>query len=203
MKTNYFDTHVYDFRKKGGVHFVWQEIYGWLEQHSGVSYDFNEDISKISGSVAFIEPYDWFVAIDNIFDGLDDAMDVIDDYSRMLPDNFPSKTELKKFISGHVIGRVLEIVNYVKQMMSIEQTEINKYSELMEHVRAMSDLIIMISDYSMEDIIKDDMFEKYDEDNDNVLTDKLNIHKNDMPNIHSVVTTIRDDYFTEDDEDEE
>lgn len=179
---------------------MWQEIYGWLEQHSGVSYDFNEDISRVSGNTAFYEPYDWFVAIDNIFDGLDDAMDVIDDYGRLLPDNFPPKTELKKFISGYVIGRVLEVVNSVKQQMHIDQTEINKYSELMEHVQGISDLIIMISEYDMEDIIKNDMFEKYDEDNGNVLTEKMNIHKNDMTNIHSAVTTIRDDYFTDDED---
>lgn len=172
-----------------------QEIYMWLEQYSGVSYDFNEDISNITGNKAFIDPFEWHISIENILERLNDALSTIDKYHNLLTEDLPNRTDLKKYISGMVLNRILNVLNDIKLQLHIEQSEINSYDELIKQVMVITQLIDMMVDNTLEDIIKNNMFEKYDEENDNVLTDMLNMHKNDVPNIHFTVSSIRQDYF--------
>jgi hypothetical protein len=174
---------------------MFQEAYTWLERYSGVSYDFREDISEISSNVIFIDPFEWMTSFNNILENLSNATDIIDEFGDYLPDELPNKSELKKLIVEDVISKLVNVVNNIKRKLNLEITDFGSYDQLVNQSIALNDLVTMIIQNTMEDIIKKDMFEKYEEENDNSWEDMLNIHKNDLSNMHFTVSSIRQDYF--------
>ena len=52
----------------------------------------------------------------------------------------------------------------------------------------------------IEDIIKDKLFEKYEDENDDAFSELLDLHKNDMTNLWETVRSVVD--YIEDDDDE-
>lgn len=180
------------------------EIYTWMEQYSGVSYDFNDDIKDISGDVIYIEPIVWRIGICDILDNLKDAVEIIDEYGTSAPDDLPSKTEMKKLLTQHIIERLLSIINKIKRQLNIEQVDIERFDVLIKHVELLSRLVEFMIQHSMEDIARHNLFEKFDDDNGNEYSEILNITKGDIANMHIFVTSTREDYFESlDDDDDE
>lgn len=182
---------------------MWQDIYNFLERYSGVSYDFSEELESISGYVAFIEPYQWHVGIMNILDELEDAIDIIDEFGDNLHEEMPNKKDLKKLLASYVLGKLVDNINYIKRNLNIDTTDICTYDDLENQIGVLGDLIDMLVSNSLDDILKHDLFTKYEEDEDGGgLVDVLGIHKNDMPSLSFIVTSIRENYFEslEDDE---
>lgn len=171
------------------------KIHAWLEQHSGVSYEFGEDIVMVSGDVIFTDPFEWRISVENILENLSDALDVINKNSRYIPDDLPDKDSMKKTISSYVIGELLNILNSIKQKLHIEQVDINDYDVFNQHINAITSLLDMLMNNSIEDISNHDLFEKFEEENDNMFTELLHVHKNDLTNMHFTVSSIRQDYF--------
>ena len=81
----------------------WEAVYSWLEQHSGVSYDLNDDINQIKGDVAFTETFTWATKISLILDELDDALDVIDENHRELTEDLPGRDDFKRMLVADTI----------------------------------------------------------------------------------------------------
>lgn len=180
------------------------DIYAWIEQYSGVSCDFNDDIKDVSGNVIYIDPVVWRVSISDILDNLTEAIRTIDEFGNLAPDDLPSKSDMRKIISEYVIEKLLSIVNKIKKQMSIEQVDIGRYEDLIKHVDLLSRLVEFIVQNPMEEIAKHNLFEKFDEEHGNEYTEILNITKGDIANMHIVVTSIREDYFESlDDEDDD
>ena len=178
----------------------WEAVYSWLEQHSGVSYDLNDDINQIKGDVAFTETFTWATKISLILDELDDALDVIDENHRELTEDLPGRDDFKRMLVADTIMKILNEVNGIKRQLGITPTKIKTVNELLQHVNALRDLINMLKINPIEDIIKDKLFEKYEDENDDAFSELLDIHKNDMTNLWETVRSVVD--YIEDDDDE-
>lgn len=178
----------------------WEAVYSWLEQHSGVSYDLNDDINQIKGDVAFTETFTWATKISLILDELDDALDVIDENHRELTEDLPGRDDFKRMLVADTIMKILNEVNGIKRQLGITPTKIKTVNELLQHVNAIRDLINMLKINPIEDIIKDKLFEKYEDENDDAFSELLDLHKNDMTNLWETVRSVVD--YIEDDDDE-
>ena len=178
----------------------WEAVYSWLEQHSGVSYDLNDDINQIKGDVAFTETFTWATKISLILDELDDALDVIDENHRELTEDLPGRDDFKRMLVTDTIMKILNEVNGIKRQLGITPTKIKTVNELLQHVNALRDLINMLKINPIEDIIKDKLFEKYEDENDDAFSELLDLHKNDMTNLWETVRSVVD--YIEDDDDE-
>lgn len=178
----------------------WEAVYSWLEQHSGVSYDLNDDINQIKGDVAFTETFTWATKISLILDELDDALDVIDENHRELTEDLPGRDDFKRMLVADTIMKILNEVNGIKRQLGITPTKIKTVNELLQHVNAIRDLINMLKINPIEDIIKDKLFEKYEDENDDTFSELLDLHKNDMTNLWETVRSVVD--YIEDDDDE-
>lgn len=178
----------------------WEAVYSWLEQHSGVSYDLNDDINQIKGDVAFTETFTWATKISLILDELDEALDVIDENYRELTEDLPGRDDFKRMLVADTIMKILNEVNGIKRQLGITPTKIKTVNELLQHVNALRDLINMLKINPIEDIIKDKLFEKYEDENDDAFSELLDLHKNDMTNLWETVRSVVD--YIEDDDDE-
>ena len=117
-----------------------------------------------------------------------------------------NKDDAKKLIATEIISHLVKNVNDIKKILNIERTDINGYDELEMQLFALGSLVKMLVDNSLDDILKQQLFDEYltdDDEDDNPFETVLNLHKNDIPNMSFIVTSIREDYFASLDEDEE
>lgn len=184
---------------------MWQEIYNFFEQFAGVSYDFAEDIQSISGDAVFIDPTRWSNNVTGIMGDLEDALDCIEENGHYLGEDMPSKNDLKKIVASYVLGELVNNLNSIKQKLNIEMTDISSFDELEHQLYTIGQLIDMLTTNSLNDILEKNLFNTYpveDEDDDNPFVTMLGLHENDVTNLSFTVTSIRDDYFAQLDEDE-
>lgn len=183
---------------------MWQEIFNFLERYSGVSYDFSEDFSKISGNVLFIEPYQWKVTVNSILKQLEEALDCVEEYGDNLSDEMPSKKDLKKIIASYVLGELIKNINHIKRILNIDDIDISDFDDLQHQIELLFDLVDILVNNSLDEILKNNMFEEYEDDDDGGgFVEVLGLHKNDMPNLSFTVLSIREDYFESLNEDDE
>ena len=174
---------------------MWSELFIWLERYSGVSYDFSEDIASIKGDIAFIDTYEWFNVISNLFDNLSEAIDVVDEFGDNLTDELPNKKKVINMLTSYVISNLLDNVNDIKRKLNIDIVDISNYDTLIQHINIIMELIQMLSENEMDDIFKQQLFEKHEEENGNTFTEILNIQKDDITNMYFTVSSIQQDYF--------
>lgn len=184
------------FNWKGGDVDMWdQEIYIWLESYAGVTFDFSDDFEIIKGDTIFIEPYLWIITINEILEHLEEAVGCIEKYGDDLPDDMPRKKDLKKFVTMSVLSSILTNLNSIKKKLNIEEVDINNFDTLIRHVETMHDLVVMLTENPIEDVLKNRMFEKHEEENDESFYELFEISKNDIPNMSFTVNSIRDAYL--------
>lgn len=174
---------------------MWSELFIWLERYSGVSYDFSEDIASIKGDIAFIDTYEWFNVISNLFDNLSEAIDVVDEFGDNLTDELPNKKKVINMLTSYVISNLLDNVNDIKRKLNIDIVDISNSDTLVQHINIIMELIQMLSENEMDDIFKQQLFEKHEEENGNTFTEILNIQKDDITNMYFTVSSIQQDYF--------
>ena len=91
----------------------------------------------------------------------------------------------EKFVSA-----VADSLNDIKRQLHIEQKEISDHRLLSYHVDVMYDLIKMLSTNTIESILDERMFDIYNEENDNALSDLFDISANDLTNMHYTVNSV-------------
>ena len=96
------------------------EIYVWLDSYAGVSFDFDESMQDIGSTVPIIDPFTWHSTILIVFEHLDSACDIIDEYWKAIPDYLPSKNKMKRVLTEHTIGLVVTNVRNTCNMLNIE-----------------------------------------------------------------------------------
>ena len=113
----------------------------------------------------------------------------------------PSKIDLKKIVASYVLGELIKNINNVKKNLNIDITDISSYDDLENQIAIIGDLLEILISNSLDDILKHDLFDKYEEDEDGGgFADVLGISKSDMPNLSFIVSSIREDYFASLDE---
>lgn len=181
----------------------WEAIFNWLEQKSGVSYDLNEDISAISGDTAFTEPFLWQIKISFILEDMESAIETVEEYRSELTEDLPPKEKLQKGIENEYVRKLTENINNVKRQLGMSITPINDAEDVLTNVGGLFELISTMKALPIDSLQTREWFDKFDEENENILTDVLELHKNDLVDIHQTVETIVESLNNDDDEDDD
>lgn len=179
----------------------WEAIFNWLEQKSGVSYDLSEDISAISGDTAFTEPFFWQIKISFILEDMESAIETVEEYRSELTEDLPPREKLQKGIENEYVRKLTENINNVKRQLGMSITPINDAEDVLTNVGGLFELISTMKALPIDSLQTREWFDKFDEENDNILTDVLELHKNDLVDIHQTVETIVESLNNDDDED--
>ncbi len=180
---------------------MWDELYTWMEEHSGCSFDLREDIERVSGDEAFTDTHAWYHNMQYVLDRLSDACDVVDENWKYLPDTLPNRTEFKKLIVSDTLSGLVKIIKHIDQKLHIEYEDITSVDELESTIETLYDIIEELRTHTVDEIYKTGWFEDYDDENNQVLTEKFGLHKNDIPNMYDTVQSIIA-LYEEEDEDE-
>lgn len=181
----------------------WIAIFNWLEQKSGVSYDLDEDISAISGDTAFTEPFFWQIKISFILEDMESAIETVEEYRSELTEDLPPREKLQKGIENEYVRKLTENINNVKRQLGMSITPINDAEDVLTNVGALFELISTMKALPIDSLQTREWFDKFDEENDNILTDVLELHKNDLVDIHQTVETIIESLNNDDEDDDD
>ena len=176
---------------------MWEEIYTFFEEYSGVSYDFSSGIQQISGDKLFIAPYEWQTGINTLLEDLQEALDCIEENADKIPDYLPGKIEFKKLISVYLLGGIMENLDYIKRTLNIDPVEISSFEDLEEHLYAVGKLVEMLVTNSLGEITEKKLFSTYiteDDEDDNQFVTLLGLHEKDVFNLYETVSSIRETY---------
>lgn len=179
----------------------WEAIFNWLEQKSGVSYDLSEDISAISGDTAFTEPFFWQIKISFILEDMESAIETVEEYRSELTEDLPPREKLQKGIENEYVRKLTENINNVKRQLGMSITPINDAEDVLTNVGGLFELISTMKALPIDSLQTREWFDKFDEENDNILTDVLELHKNDLVDIHQTVETIVESLNNDDEDD--
>jgi hypothetical protein len=189
--------------KGGELVMDWEAIFNWLEQKSGVSYDLNEDISAISGDTAFTEPFFWQIKISFILEDMENAIETVEEYRSELTEDLPPREKLQKGIENEYVRKLTENINNVKRQLGMSITPINDAEDVLTNVGGLFELISTMKALPIDSLQTREWFDKFDEENDNILTDVLELHKNDLVDIHQTVETIVESLNNDDEDDDD
>ena len=181
----------------------WEAIFNWLEQKSGVSYDLSEDISAISGDTAFTEPFFWQIKISFILEDMESAIETVEEYRSELTEDLPPREKLRKGIENEYVRKLTENINNVKRQLGMSITPINDAEDVLTNVGGLFELISTMKALPIDSLQTREWFDKFDEENDNILTDVLELHKNDLVDIHQTVETIVESLNNDDEDDDD
>lgn len=179
------------------------ELYAWLESYSGASFDFDDAIRELDNLNVFIDPFNWKISIETMFDQLDDAIDVIDEFKRAIPTDMPNRKELKRLLTQNVLSSVVKNVRTVSAQINLTIEEINTLDKLKQIVQTIYELITMFVNYDINDILKRDLFGVHEENNDDSYNELLGVSKEDLSQIAMNINAIRDSYYDALDSDED
>lgn len=167
----------------------------WIEQYSGVSYNISDNEALRDKYLPYVDPYEWKTNILMILDNLPDAIEVINTYANLIPDALPGKKEMKTLVVEDTTGRILRNIQGVLKELDLETPTIQSIDDLANVVNALGGLIELLSNTSTEDLLKNRVFEEYEEENDDILEEMFEIVKSDLSNMKFTVTSKHDAYF--------
>lgn len=170
---------------------MWEKIYVWIESYAGCSYDVDEAISYINNNDnPFVNTVEWKLVNEQLVDQLEEIFDIITDNATLIPDDLPDSNDMKKMFAGKILMGMLSGLNNVKRQLHIQQIDINDYNVLLHHIDVMFDLICMMKENSLDEIIDKSMFDKYNEENEDMFTDLFGLTSSDVSNIYYTISAI-------------
>lgn len=183
---------------------MWDEIYAWIESYAGTSCDVDDGVNYIKDmNKPFTDTYEWRLINEQLIDDLSDIYDVLSENATMIPDKLPSAAKMKQMFGEKVLLGMLEGLNNVKRQLHIQQVDINDYNVLLKHIDVMADLINMLKENSIDTIIEKQMFDKYNEENEDDFINLFGLTSSDMSNMHYTVSSIIESLEDDEDIDEE
>ncbi len=174
---------------------MFDELYSWLESYAGTSYDFSEAISEVDQQHAFIDPFNWRVSLEMVLDQLDDACDIIDRYCQALPTYLPNKKKLKRILSQDTLSRITGNIRGVCGMMNLTLDEISTIDQLKDVIETLYEFLDMMTSHDINDIIKHDLYQLHEEENNDSYSNILSVFKEDLPQIAMTINAIRSAYY--------
>ena len=178
-----------------GESIMFEEIYVWLESYGGTSFDFDESIQEIGETEAIVDPFTWHTGIDIILTQLDEACDIIDEYWRAIPEGMPNRKKMKRMLTENVLGLIVGNIRSICNMLNLNLEEIKTMDQLHVVIDALYELINLLRTHTIDEIIKNGLYDQHEEENDNSFANVLNVMKEDMAQLAMNVTSIQDEYY--------
>ena len=167
-----------------------EELFIWLESFAGVPFDFREDLNTLSQYDAFVDPFDWRVSLANIFTNLDNALDIIDEHKRDMPDTFPPYADVKRELTRSTISIIFDNVKQTLSMIGVDMDDVNSLDDLKASILAASELIEMCIKNDLDMIKKDNLYEAHEDDSDNSFAKVLDVHERDLNQMYEIITSL-------------
>lgn len=172
------------------------EVYLWLESRCGDSYDCSDTIKRIqSDDLVITDPQDWLYAIRNVIDHSREAIDVFNEYSDEIPDSLPNAKRLTRMFAQDVRNDLRRIIRKAFQSLGLvppDRISTITMSNAWIIACTFVDIITVLSENTIEDVIKEDWYDSYNEDHDNILDEVMDIFKQDLPNIAFAIEDVRE-----------
>lgn len=172
----------------------WEKLYPWIEARAGVAYDCDEELTNLGGDNIFEDPYGWYADYLNILDHLRDIITVIRDNSDELPDDMGSEDDVVKFVNEYFTQRFITVINSIESTLLMNQTPIKSMNDLNNVCETLHEYVEIFVNEDLEDIENQELINKYDEENDNILRNTFNVHQQDASNIYDIIQSIRGKY---------
>jgi hypothetical protein len=169
---------------------MWEEIKIWLEEYAGVDYDLSFYLKQLEGDNIFLAPMQWKDTLSILLEKVSEMIDTIDEKHTEIPEELPSRQEMKQLITSEYLYAVIEIINNIKQKLNIEPTDIRTFRTLEKHVDGLCDLIQALAEHTMETLIKKEWFDEYEDMNKDFLKETFGITRNDLSNMQFTVNDI-------------
>ena len=113
------------------------------------------------------------------------------------------KKGLLSEIENEYVRKLAENINAVKKQLGMSITPINDAEDVSINSAALYELISTLKAFDLGSLQTREWFDKYDEATDNALTEVLELHKNDLVDIHQTIETIVESLNEDDDNDGE
>ena len=175
----------------------WENLYPWIEARAGVAYNCDEELNELGGDAIFTDPYGWYVQYLNVIDHLRDILSVIRDNSGELTDDMGSEDDVVKFVNEYFTERFVKIINGIEATLLMNQTPIKNISDLNMICETLHEYVEIFINEDIDDIENQELIDKYDEENDNILRNTFNVHQQDCSNIYDIIQSIREKYEEE------
>ena len=183
---------------------MWPEIYVWIESYSGSTFDIDEEIEMLSDpNFVFVDTMTWKLTLAKMVDDLSDIYDIISDHHDEIPDELPNAESMKKMFAEKILGTMLNSLNNTKEQLHIEVHDIGKHEVLVKEIEVMYDLITMLAMNDKDTIINNQMFNKYNEENDDAFIEYFGLVSEDLLNMHDVVSSVIEEFGSDDTDDTE
>ena len=91
---------------------------------------------------------------------------------------------------GDDLSQTFENINAVKKQLGMSITPINDAEDVLTNTGALFELISTMESFPIDSLQAREWFDKYDEATDNALTEVLELHNNDLVDIHQTVESI-------------
>lgn len=174
---------------------MFSEIYAWLEQFSGATYDMSSEFALFYDEMIFVDTFGWYNKYQQIENDIYEINDIIDEHEYEIPDDFPGAQDLKRIIDTMIFQQLLRVVDTVKRQLNIETVDVTSITILDFHALALSKLVSLAKENSINDLVKNNMFNKFEEDNDNIISNAFDLTEQDMPTIKFTVDDIKASYY--------
>ena len=180
------------------------EVYLWLESRCGDSYDCSDTIKNIqSNDLVITDPMDWMYSIRNVIDHSREAIDVITEYGDELPDTFPSAKQLIRMFARDVRDDLRVVIRKAFQTLGLvppDRIATITMSNVWIIACTFVDIITTLTENTIDEVIKEQWYDSYNEDHDNILDEVMDIYKQDLPNIAFAIEDVREMHGEDDEE---
>ena len=181
------------------------EIYLWLESRTGIPFNFEDSFQSLMTDIIATDHNQWLITIRDIIDLTKDAIDAVDEFADEIPDDLPDARKMKSIIAENTRDNMRVIMKHALRILGLvipDELVVWKLTTMWNITKAMSDLIEKLITDNIDDILKTDWFDKYDDNNDNILSYLVGISKHDLTNLSIAIESIRE-YHEENDDDED
>lgn len=175
----------------------WDSLYPFIESRAAVAYDCNDEFNNLAGDNIFIDPYGWYVNYLNITDHLRSIIELLEDHGDELPDDVGTKDEAIEFVNQYFTDKFTQVISSIEKKLLMDAYIPSTIIELNTTAETLYELISIFVNNSQDDIESKEMVAKYDEKNDNILTETFNFHQEDAGQIYETIMAIRDIYDEE------
>ena len=184
-----------------------EEIYLWLESRSGETFDVDDKINSLLVNDLIVTDTDqWEFALSGILTTMNNCLNAIDEHWREIPDNLPSRTSMKNLYYGHVMNGINTILQKAFSAIGLDvpsrlsDVSVIQLSSLINACNTLLDLIRALKDNTVDDLIRANWYEKYEDEHDEALMSQLHVARQDLANISFAIATVNEIYSDNSDE---
>ena len=102
---------------------------------------------------------------------------------------------MKSLVIQDATDKIVESVKRVTNALDLEFPKVQSLDDLANVVNVLSDLLDLLINTSLEVFMKNKVFEKYEEENDDILEEIFEMSRSDISNMKFTVDAKREEYY--------